>query len=271
VDANLAALKIGRLAAVAPERLEVLCAQLAGGSRPAAPADLDALVARRRAQLAAYWNVAYADRYADLTARVKAAEAKHRPGSTVLARTVAEQAFRLMAYKDEYEVARLLTAPSFRAQLERTFAGRFALRYHLAPPILTRTDPLTGRPRKVAFGAWLTPLLRLLAAARRLRETLWDPFRFSADRKLERRLRDTYIDNIERLVAGLNAANHALAVEIAAVPAAIRGFGPVKAEAADAAMARFDELCARFAAAPQPWPPVSSTAGSDGHRLKLAS
>jgi indolepyruvate ferredoxin oxidoreductase len=260
VDHNLKALKLGRIAAAAPERLDHVLARIGAKPAPIA-ADLPSVIARNRDYLRAYWNDTYAARYAALVARVERAERTQAAGASGLADAVARQAFRLMAYKDEYEVARLLTAAAFAAELGRTFTGRLKLRYHLAPPGLARRDPATGRPRKIAFGGWLTPVLKLLAKAKGLRETAFDPFRFGADRALERRLRDDYLARIEALLARLTSDNHALAVEIAELPAAIRGFGPVKHAAAAAAEARLPELWRRFTSAPRtPLTPVRTAA-----------
>ncbi len=136
---------------------------------------------------------------------------------------------KLMAYKDEYEVARLYTDGRFAAQLASQFEGEARLTFHLAPPLLARRDLRTGRPLKRAYGGWLTHLMRQLAHLKRLRGTRFDPFGYSADRRLERQLIQDYETLSAELLAGLTPANHGLAVQLAALPERIRGFGHVKA------------------------------------------
>jgi indolepyruvate ferredoxin oxidoreductase len=190
--------------------------------------DLPSLVARRVDDLTAYQNAAYAARYRALAERVAAAERALAPDSRVLATAVARGYFKLLAYKDEYEVARLHTDPAFRAQLEAQFAGDFRVELHLAPPFLSRPDPATGRPRKRTFGPWLLPWLRLLARCRRLRGTPFDPFGATAERRLERRLIREYEADLGALLDRLTSETLATAVELAQLPQQIRGYGFVK-------------------------------------------
>ena len=163
-----------------------------------------------------------------------------------LATAVAHNYFRLLACKDEYEVARLLTQSGFLERVRAQMTGPIRLHFHLAPPLLARRDPASGRPRKVEFGPWIIPVLRLLARLRFLRGTPLDPFRRSADRRLERELIRGYESLIEEILPALNAGNHAIAVELAALPGTIRGFGPVKAAAALRARMAGEELLQRF-------------------------
>jgi indolepyruvate ferredoxin oxidoreductase len=156
-----------------------------------------------------------------------------------------------MAYKDEYEVARLFTDGSFERQLGRELEGWRRLELHLAPPILGEVDVRTGRPRKRRFGPWILPVLRVVAGLRRLRGTALDPFGRSAERRMERRLIAEYEALLERLCVGLTAERLPLAVEIAALPQGMRGFGPVKAANVARAKAREAELLARLDAAPE--------------------
>jgi indolepyruvate ferredoxin oxidoreductase len=154
--------------------------------------------------------------------------------------------FRLMAYKDEYEVARLMTDPGFEAKLRRQFGGDFRLRYHLAPPLLARRDPETGERMKRAYGPRMKGAFRLLARMKRLRGTVLDPFGYSAERRAERWLVAKYEGVIGELLATLADENHALAVQIARVPEAIRGFGHVKARNIAAAKEAEAVLLVRF-------------------------
>jgi indolepyruvate ferredoxin oxidoreductase len=167
---------------------------------------------------------------------VRAAEEKLAPGSTLLTEAVALNAFRLMAYKDEYEVARLLTDATFWQELERRFDGG-SFKLHLAPPILFGRDPATGRPRKRAFSAKaLLPALRLLARLKALRGSVFDPFGWMAERKTERRLRDEYLATVGDILTRMDASNLDAAVDLASSPEEIRGYGPVK----DASIARIE-------------------------------
>ncbi len=156
--------------------------------------------------------------------------------------------FKLLAAKDEYEVARLFTTPAFRAALARQFEGPYRLHFHLAPSFLAASrggdGTTTGRPRKRRFGPWLLPVLRLLAAVRGLRGTWLDPFAGSTERRLERALLKEYEQTIASVLAGLKAETYDLAVEIARLPESIRGFGMIKQEAAEAARRRREELLA---------------------------
>jgi indolepyruvate ferredoxin oxidoreductase len=204
------------------------------------------MIARRAAHLVAYQDAAYARRYTDLVARVRAAEAACGAGGTELTEAVARGWHKLLAYKDEYEVARLYSDPAFRQDLAATFEGDYRLRFHLAPPLLARPDPVTGEPRKQSYGPWMMRAFGLLARAKRLRGTILDPFGRTEDRKLERQLVADYERLAESLIAGLEPANHATAVELAGLPQQIRGFGPVKRRHFEQAKRREAELMAAF-------------------------
>ena len=149
-----------------------------------------------------------------------------------------------MAYKDEYEVARLYTDGAFEAKLRKQFAGRYKLRFHLAPPLLASRDPVTGRAVKREYGAWMMPALRLLARFKGLRGTWADPFGHTEERRTERALIAEYETLIEGLAATLTKRSHALAVELASVPAMIRGYGHVKARSIAEARKRQETLLA---------------------------
>lgn len=219
---NLAAFDWGRRLAVEPSVLGEL-----GVSDPSTN-DLAVAVRLRRDFLMDYQDHRWSNRYEALVERVRKAEQEASPRSEDLARAVADAAFRLMSYKDEYEVARLLAHPSFHADLRRRFAGPFRLSFHLAPPLLEGKDRATGRPRKRTFGQWLLPWLRLLARMKVLRGTSWDPFGWTRERRQERQLIDEYFCLIDQIVGGLTPENHVLAVQIAHLPQEIRGYGPIK-------------------------------------------
>jgi indolepyruvate ferredoxin oxidoreductase len=207
-----------------------------------APETLDELVTRRIEFLTDYQNKAYAEDYRQVVDKVRAAEAAKVKGSTALTEAVARYLFKLMAYKDEYEVARLFTDGRFNAALGKTFKGEAKLTFHLAPPIMARIDPVTGVPRKRAFGPWIIPVFKLLASLKRLRGTPFDVFGRTAERRRERQLIADYRQTVDDLVARLTRDNHALAVEIASLPEHIRGFGHVKQRHLEEVSAREAEL-----------------------------
>jgi indolepyruvate ferredoxin oxidoreductase len=156
-------------------------------------------------------------------------------------RAVALNLAKLMAYKDEYEVARLYTDGKWKRDLARTFVGNYKLKVLLAPPLLAPKDRVTGKPKKIAFGAWMLTGFKLLAGLKGLRGTPWDIFGATEERKMERDLRDKYEADIRRLADELTPASHGLALAIAALPDRIRGYGHIKAAAAaEAAKAEAD-------------------------------
>ena len=191
------------------------------------PESLDERIAHRAEELTAYQDAAYARRYTDFVARVRAAEAPL--GSEALTDAVARNYFKLLAYKDEYEVARLFADPAFRAGIDARFEGEYTLRFHLAPTFLARPDPDSGRIKKKVFGPWMETALRWLAKARRLRGTPFDPFGYHPERKAERALIAQYEADIGALLGGLDAKGLRRAVALARLPEDIRGFGHVKA------------------------------------------
>ena len=209
---------------------------------------LSELVARRVEFLTAYQNAAYAERYRALVAQVEATEKPLGKG-TRLSEAVARYLFKLMAYKDEYEVARLHTDPSFTARLEQMFEGDYKLVHHLAPPLLAQKDE-QGHLRKKAFGPWMRSAFAGLARLRGLRGTPLDVFGYTEERRTERALIDEYRADIAALLQGLSAERLALAVEIARLPEGIRGYGHVKQRHLEAARAKRQELLARWNAPP---------------------
>jgi indolepyruvate ferredoxin oxidoreductase len=209
-------------------------------------ATLEETIARRVEDLTAYGGARHARRYADLVARVREAEAAKVPGRTGLAEAVARGHYKFLATKDEYEVARLYTETGFLERLKRDFEGDYTLNVHLAPPLWAKRDPATGEPRKRAFGPWMLRAFRLLARLRRLRGTALDPFRWTEDRKLDRRLLDEYERLVGELVSALRPGNHDIAVELASLPDGIRGFGHVRKRHAEHAKRREAALLDEF-------------------------
>jgi indolepyruvate ferredoxin oxidoreductase len=188
---------------------------------------LDEVIARRATFLRDYQNAGYAKRYTDFVGRVRAAEARRAPGSTDLTEATARYLFKLMAYKDEYEVARLYTSGEFKRRLEQQFEGDYSLRFHLAPPLLAKKDA-EGRLIKQEFGPWVFTAFRLLARLRGLRGTPLDVFGYTDERRTERKLIADYERTIDGLLDSLEPGNVALAAKIAAIPEHIRGYGHVK-------------------------------------------
>ena len=193
-----------------------------------APQTLDAMIDQRTQFLTEYQDAAYAGRFTTAVARVRQAEAALGLDETALTDTVARGLFKLMAYKDEYEVARLYTDPDFNRQLAAEFDHYDRLEFHLAPPLIARRDPETGHLVKRGFGPWMLSAFGLLARMRRLRGTWLDPFGKTAERRMERRLIADYEAIIDTIATGLTPQNHANAVTLAAYPERIRGFGHVK-------------------------------------------
>ena len=249
VASNLSAFDWGRRTATDRDAV----ARRAGPGVDVAPPrrseDLEAIVERRAAFLVEYQDAAYAGRYRALVERVREAERTRAKGMRGLAEAVARGWFRLLAYKDEYEVARLHAAPEFRRRLEATFEGDWTLEFHLAPPLFARSDPATGEPRKSRYGAWTMRVFEVLARLKGLRGTAFDPFGYTRERRAERRLIERYEHVVSSLLGELDHTNHAVAVEIASLPERIRGFGHVKARSIEEAERREAELLERFRAA----------------------
>ncbi|HUB94747.1 MAG TPA: indolepyruvate ferredoxin oxidoreductase family protein [Stellaceae bacterium] len=250
IEANKHTFHWGRLAAADHARLESLLKPQHPAEAPK-PLPLAALIERRAAFLTRYQDEAYARRYRDAVAAVEAAEKARVRGHDALALAVANNLFKLMAYKDEYEVARLYTDGTFAEKLGRAFEGDYRLEFHLAPPILASRDPDTGHLQKRSFGPWVMRVFGMLARLKRLRGTRFDPFGRTPERRMERRLITDYEETMREVSAALNQDNHALAVELARLPERIRGYGHVKERAVAAAKTRETALLNAFRA-PQP-------------------
>jgi indolepyruvate ferredoxin oxidoreductase len=238
IDKNKAAFEWGRRAAADPDGFAAFGAAQQVIELVRRPSG-DELVKRRVEFLTEYQNAAYAGRYADLVARVAAAEAPL--GSTRLRDTVARNLFTLMAYKDEYEVARLHSAPEFAARIAEQFEGDFKLHYHLAPPLLAPRDA-AGHLRKREFGPWVGRVMRLLRHFKGLRGTAFDPFGRTEERRGERALIERYRATVDELCAGLSADKLDQALRIARLPEGIRGYGHVKARSLEHVLPQWDAL-----------------------------
>ena len=244
VEENHRAFSWGRRAALDPSDVAALAAAGDSGS-PAIAATLDEIVVRRRAFLVDYQNEAYAQRYSRLVARVQAAEAAVGGDATALTEAVARNYFRLLSYKDEYEVARLFVDPAFQSALDATFEGEYRLAFHMSLP-WERNTPAGSEPRKRRFGSWLRPGLQLLSRLRFLRGTAFDPFAYSTDRAQERALIVEYEAVVEHVLTRLDADNLPRAVALARFAETIRGYGPIKERSVEAARQRRQELLEAF-------------------------
>jgi indolepyruvate ferredoxin oxidoreductase len=242
VAANRWALALGRRAALDPVAVE---AALRPYRDEGPDACLDALVRRHAAFLVDYQDTAYAERYRALVKRVREAEAGVAK-SERLSMAVAQSYFRLLAIKDEYEVGRLYADGVFARELARRFSGDYRIRYHLAPPLIARPDPVSGRIRKRVYGPWMGVAFRALARMRGLRGTWLDPFGHTAERRMERRLIGEFEATVGDLLDGLRPGNFDIAVEIASLPQKMRGFGHVKMANVEAAKRREAELLAGY-------------------------
>jgi indolepyruvate ferredoxin oxidoreductase len=246
VDFNLAAFEWGRRAAH-----DVHVVEKAAGvtelDEPVAE-DLETLLARRVEFLTAYQDAAYGERYRRQVRRVADLEARMTPEMSGLAEQVARNLFKLMAIKDEFEVARLFTDGSFQKQMAETFGSWNKLEFHLAPPLMAKRDPRTGHLKKQSFGPWMMKAFKVLASLRGLRGTWLDPFSRTAERKWERKLLAEYDDLLDTICGRLGTDNHATAVLLAAYPEKIRGYGHIRQREAHKALMERDTLLAAFLA-----------------------
>ncbi|KUP95064.1 indolepyruvate ferredoxin oxidoreductase family protein [Tritonibacter horizontis] len=235
IETNQRAFAIGRALAAAPDRLPPHSAPA-----PAAPEPLAALIDRRAAFLSQYQDDRYARAYRDQLARLKTA--LPRDHAETLTAIAARSLFKLMAIKDEFEVARLMTSADFCAELDQTFAGDFTVQYHMAPPLLTSRTDARGRPAKRRFGAWMTPLLQGLAKVRSLRRTPLNPFAYHAEARLNRSLLSWYKALLDDIIAAPTATPPEVLQDILSAPMEIRGYGPIRAAAAQTARDRVAQL-----------------------------
>jgi indolepyruvate ferredoxin oxidoreductase len=229
VESNKESFHWGRLAAVDPTR--VAAAAIPKAAKPDSQRlseSLDETIDRRAKFLTDYQDAAYAKRYVDFVARVRAAEGAKQPGTTDLTEAVARYYFKLLAVKDEYEVARLYAETDFVERVAAQFEGDYKLNFHLAPPTTNKPDPTTGEPRKTRYGPWMMPVFRVLAKLRRVRGTALDVFGKTAERKMERALIGEYEALMAEVLDRMTPQNYAVAVDLASIPEYIRGYGHIK-------------------------------------------
>jgi len=250
VAMNQAAFRWGRVTAADPAAVEAMLqpgdVDIADDQRLSN--SFEEMVARRVQYLTDYQDAAYAARYRAWVEQAKAAEAARAPGKCGFAEAVARYLFKLMAYKDEYEVARLYADASFMRQVRAEFDGDLRLEFHLAPPLFAPRDRATGLPRKLTFGPWMLPVFRTLAKLKFLRGTSFDPFGYTRERKIERKLIDDYEAMLSEIMPKLAPDNHHLATGLVAIPEKIRGFGHVKMRHLAAAKADEAALLDQFRA-----------------------
>ena len=260
IEMNKTAFAWGRLAAIKPDAVLEAAglveeAPVGGTSVPMlSPLDdesisqsLDEMIDRRVKFLTDYQDKAYAGRYVALVDKVRQAEARKAPGSTKLTEAVARYYFKLMAYKDEYEVARLYTSGDFRKRIEQQFEGDYKIHFNLAPPLFAKRDA-DGHLVKKEFGPWMFTAFKLLAKMKGLRGGAFDIFGRTEERRMERQLIVDYSKQLDELLAGLDGDNVDLAVQIASVPEQIRGYGHVKEAHLAKAKGLEKELLARWKA-----------------------
>jgi indolepyruvate ferredoxin oxidoreductase len=248
VDFNKRAFLWGRRAAVDRARVEAAAEPVTPMrlQEPDIATTLEDVVARRIRALTAYQDEAYARRYKDFVVKVQKAEAERARGRSGLAEAVARYYFKLLAIKDEYEVARLFTNGAFEQRLNDQFEGDFKLKFHLAPPLFAKRDSETGHLIKQEFGPWMMSAFKLLARLRFLRGTAFDIFGYAAERKRERALIAEYEATIDELLGRLSQNNHEIAVAIASIPEHIRGYGHIKDEHLEKAKAEEEALLRAF-------------------------
>ncbi len=243
IEQNKTAFTWGRRAAHDLPAMQKLFVSSQVIAMPVAPQGIDELVAKRVEFLSAYQNAAYAGEYEAFVRKVEQVESGL--GKTLLTQNVARYLFKLMAYKDEYEVARLHTDASFLNKVNAMFEGDFKLNYHLAPPLIAKKND-KGELQKQKFGPWMLTGFKLLAKLKGLRGTAFDIFGRSDERQMERALIGEYKASIDTLLTNLTAHNHAAAVEVARIPEMIKGYGHVKARNLRAARLEWAEALARY-------------------------
>jgi len=245
VDMNKNAFVWGRRAA---RDMPAVLALISGGNNAgdtARPQTLDEQIEFFTTELAAYHNNRYAKRYRDFVGRVGVAGQQHA-GSDALTLAVAKNLYKLMAIKDEYEVARLFTDGSFETRIREQFEGDYRLLFHLAPPLLARRDGQTGQLKKRDFGGWMMTAMRLLAKFKFLRGSALDVFGYTAERRAERELLSEYQSMIESLLPALTAHNMQLAIELAELPDQVRGYGHVKEQSIGQYRQQWQQLLQRW-------------------------
>lgn len=216
------------------------------GAKKSEPFELNSFIERRVADLTAYQNAGYASRYADHVNRMIEIENKIMPEAKGISKAVARGLFKLMAYKDEYEVARLYTDGTFAESIRNTFQDGGTVKLHLAPPMIAEKDPNTGHLKKRTYGPWMLQAFGILKNFKRLRGTAFDPFGYTDERKMERALIGEYEELLSEIETSLSTDNYDTAVQLAALPMQMRGFGHVKEANVNKTKTKWSELLKAF-------------------------
>src|SRR5258706_1138451 len=248
VEMNRRALEAGRLWVVHPRKVEQAALPRLPAQRSMSELSMDELIAHRTRMLTDYQDAGYAKRWRTLVDESLSAERAIGASDHALSRAVAHNFAKIMAYKDEYEVARLYTRPDFMEKLRAQFGSQSRLGIHLAPPLFARRDPVTGHPRKEEWGPWVLHAMRVLARLKGLRGTRFDPFGRSEERRAERALIDQYEATTREMLAHLQKVTLPEAVALASLPDGIRRYGHVKAAAMATAAAKRSALLEAFRA-----------------------
>jgi indolepyruvate ferredoxin oxidoreductase len=246
VEMNRNAFRVGRLAVIDRAAVDAMIVEIAKPVTAVVVETFDSVLANRKALLTDYQDAAYAARFEATVRRIADLEKAKTPDRNTLAIAAAKGLYKLMSYKDEYEVGRLYSSPSFKAQLDAQFSEHGKLEFHLAPPLLARKDKSTGEPRKIAFGRWLLPVFGLLAKAKALRGGAFDLFGYTAERRTERQMIVNYEGILGEIAERLTPANHRIAVQLAGLALDVKGFGHVKLANYEAAKAREAKLLAEL-------------------------
>ena len=247
VEENKAALLWGRRAAYDPLAVESIIQKK--NTQPTIKhklTNLDEIIQHRHNLLTQYQNIEYANNYKNWVHKVREIEAEKCSGSTRLACAVAINLYKVMAYKDEYEVSRMMTDTRFKDEIENQFEGDYQLHFHMAPPLISSVDKTTGRPIKKEMGAWMMSAFKVLKNFKFLRGTHFDLFGYTQERKEERALVKRYMETIERMLEILSSSNMVTALELAELPQKIRGFGPIKLANLEEAKLKEQELLSQY-------------------------
>lgn len=248
VAMNLRAFKLGRLAVVKPQYVQSMLSDISGEQvlQFEPKQSLQTLIKNRIQFLTDFQNEAYAARYQKLVECVAEAEQSRVDDCHELTEAVARNYSKLLAYKDEYEVARLYTRPEFLKSLHNQFEGDLKLEFNLAPPLLSKRNGVTGRLKKIKFGGYMMVVFQLLSRMKYLRGTALDVFGFGQHRRMERQLITDYEKLIEELLAGLSDTNHVHAVALARLPSKIRGYDVVKEKSIEMVKGEQDKYLQMF-------------------------
>jgi indolepyruvate ferredoxin oxidoreductase len=244
---NQRVFKIGRLMAHDPDAVKTLLEQ--GATTPeweVLSATTDELISRREADLVAYQSKSYAKKFTKLIDKVREAEAKLAGDSDEITQAAARYLYKLMAYKDELEVARLYTDGTWANEVKENFSGDYKIKFHMAPPLISKRDPITGQLKKREFGEWMLSALKVASKFKRLRHTPLNPFGYSSERKEDKALLKQYKAVLNQIITGLTEENKEVALEMARVPEFVRGYGHVRTESVEVAEGRWKTLDDHF-------------------------